>query len=373
MKAEKTYHSVKQKFGLSRIHTEWWFIVILLLAQAFLVGADGLWCLRKSEEGKCIETMSRPIAYDPGEMIAAERLKAPLSEGPRGKHWMGTDHLGRDVAAGWLKGLYYSFTLSLIAGVIALLTGILFGGLAAYYGDRFPINQWLAECAIAVLALLISFMAYHQLRFWLPELGAFPGFLLSGLFLSFVLWRLGSKTLRRSGLVREGRFKLDQVVMTGVELFESLPALLIVLTLLSMIHIEHYWQIGILLGLIGWTTAARFARAEGSKLLHKKYIRDLQALGLSDLKILWKYILPSISSSLGVVFSYSIAAFILAESFLSFLGIGLPGEFSSWGRMLNDARRFPQSWWLGVFPVLGIFLLVWAYHRLARRMEKTAI
>lgn len=343
---------------------------MLLLIQAFFVGSGGMWCLERSEDGQCLEKMVRPIAYDSGEMITGERLKAPLSEGPRGKHWMGTDHLGRDVAAFWFKGLFYSFTLSLIAGIIAAFIGLLLGGLAAYYGNRFPINHWLAECVIIVLTFLISFAVYHQLRFWLPGLGAFLSFILFGLFLSFAIWRLGSKALRQSGLVGNGEFKLDQVVMTGVELFESVPALLIILTLLSMIQIKYYWQVGILLGLIGWPTAARFARSEGSKLFYKKYIRDLQRLGISDLKILWKYVLPSILPSLGVVFSYSIAAFILAESFLSFLGIGLPGEFSSWGRMLNDARRFPQSWWLGVFPVLGIFLLVWSYHRLARQLEK---
>ncbi|HKK88973.1 MAG TPA: ABC transporter permease [Saprospiraceae bacterium] len=370
MKAEQTYQPNIKRVGILWKYPEWLIIALLLIFQAFLVGPGGIMCVEKSEEGQCVEEMTRPIAYDPGEMITGEKLKAPLTEGPKGRHWMGTDHLGRDVAAGWLRGLYYSFTLSLIAGIIAILVGLMIGGLAAYYGNRFPINHWSAECIIVALAILISFVVYHQLRFWLPGLGALISFLFFGLFLSFILWRLGSKALKRTGLIAEGRLNLDQMVMTGVELFESIPALLIMLTILSMIQIAFYWQVGILLGIIGWTTAARFARSEGSKLLYKKYIRDLQRLGLSDLKILWKYILPSILPSLGVVFSYSIAAFILAESFLSFLGIGLPGEFSSWGRMLNDARRFPQSWWLGLFPVLGIFLLVWAYHRLARQLEK---
>lgn len=373
MSTEQTYRHNTKKFSLSSIYPEWWVIAFLLLAQAFMVGEDGLWCLEKSEEGHCIEAFSRPIAYDPGEMIAAERLKAPLTKGPRGRHWMGTDHLGRDIAANWMKGLFYSFTLSLIAGLIALIAGLLIGGLAAYYRDQFPVNHWLAESFLALLAVLISFMVYHQLRFWLPGMGAFLSFIIFGLILSFTLWRFASVRLRKWGRIPSSRLNLDRAVMTSIELFESVPALLIMLTLLSMIEIRHYWQVGILLGLIGWTTAARFTRSEGSKLLYKKYILDLQRLGLSDLKILWKYMLPAILPSLGVVFSYSIAAFILAESFLSFLGIGLPGEFSSWGRMLNDARRFPHSWWLGVFPVLGIFLLVWAYQRLARRLEKSAI
>ncbi len=342
------------------------FLILVMILNPILVGEDPLFCIDQD----CEHQIKRLIPYNPQDFGQSERLLSPLSNGRNGRHWMGTDHLGRDIAALWFDSLNYSFLLSLIAGFTALFIGLLLGGVAGYFGRRMPSSHWWVHFIIVIVVICPSLTLWFFIDSSFPHLQGTAKFILalSTLILTIVLWRCLDLIVIKY-LKKIQYLNIDAIVLSTIELFESIPGLLILMSLLVLIEIDQFWQVGIILGLLGWMTIARYVRSEAQLIRTKKYIRDYRKLGFRSSYILIRHFLPQIIVPVSIVMSYSIAAFILAESTLSFLGIGLPVEYSSWGNLLNDARRFPKAWWLGIFPGLGIFLMVLMYHQLAKWIQ----
>ena len=86
------------------------------------------------------------------------------------------------------------------------------------------------------------------------------------------------------------------------------------------------------------------------------------ALGVSSRKIMFRHILPNALAPVMVSVALGIAAAILVESSLSFLGIGVPADLVTWGSILNEARSNSFAWWLAVFPGAAIFVTVLSYY-----------
>ena len=119
---------------------------------------------------------------------------------------------------------------------------------------------------------------------------------------------------------------------------------------------------------MGWTEFARFARAETLAIKEENYILSAKAMGYSDLRIMFKHILPNIAPTLIIVACFSAAGTVLLESTLSFLGIGLAAEDVSWGKILAEGRNL-KSWWLVVFPGGAIFFLILSLNVLSDRFK----
>ncbi len=118
-----------------------------------------------------------------------------------------------------------------------------------------------------------------------------------------------------------------------------------------------------IIGLTSWTGDARFVRAEFLKLRQQDFVQAAIAAGLPLRSVLFKHILPNAIAPLLVSASFGVASAILSESVLSFLGLGLPVDAASWGRLLNQAVGGSGfHWWLAIFPGLAIFLTVFSYN-----------
>jgi peptide/nickel transport system permease protein len=111
-------------------------------------------------------------------------------------------------------------------------------------------------------------------------------------------------------------------------------------------------------------------RAEFIKLKNADYVEAARGLGTRWYRIVFRHILPNALAPVLVPITFGIAAAILIESGLSFLGFGAPPPNPSWGMLLNAGRSNLQMWWLIVFPGTAIFLTVLAYNLIGEGLQE---
>tara|TARA_R110000782_G_scaffold20675_19_gene55937 strand:- start:38690 stop:40438 length:1749 start_codon:yes stop_codon:yes gene_type:complete len=155
---------------------------------------------------------------------------------------------------------------------------------------------------------------------------------------------------------------VDLLLYRVVEIFMSIPVLFLLIIAAAVLPRNTYVMM-IIIGCVSWTGAARFVRAEFLKLRNQDFVQSARAVGLPLPSILFKHMLPNGVTPVLVDSSFAIAAAILAEATLSYLGLG-PANQASWGRLLSDATNQVGAfvWWLAIFPGLAIFLTVLSYN-----------
>ena len=301
-----------------------------------------------------------PIPFDPEEIRqAAVRYGPPLSSSVFNdndfKHWLGTDRLGRDVAAGMIHGFRRSLTIGFLAMLIAGLIGFIFGAAAGFWGDNSLKIHWIKTLIpVSIMIYLLYFITwifpYRNSSILLVLL-----FILSALVLFF-----GNKLIDL--LIKRKRRKqflpLDIITMRTVELIDAVPGLLLILALASVISLPGIWTLVLIIPVVRWTNFTRFIRAEILKVKELNFVKAAYISGQSKISVLLKYVLPEVIGPCLVLFAFGVSSTILLESTLSFLGIGVPVETVTWGSMLNAARYNFGSWWLAIFPGLAIFCTV---------------
>lgn len=150
--------------------------------------------------------------------------------------------------------------------------------------------------------------------------------------------------------------RIDLYGQRVVEIFESLPALLMLLTLIAMLgaSLELLVTFSVILG---WMRISAYMRAEFLKLRKRDFVDAGRALGVGTWRILGKHILPN---AMGPIITFSpveIAGGIYTLAILDYLGLGLPPPTPSWGELLQQAQNyFSIAWWLAVFPSLAIII-----------------
>jgi len=152
----------------------------------------------------------------------------------------------------------------------------------------------------------------------------------------------------------------DNILMRIVDVLFAIPDLLLII-LITVVIGRGFWGIFIALSLVSWVNVARLVRGEVIRIREMPYIESAMAVGVGNRRILIRHILPGLSNLLIVTLTFRIPSAILAESTLSFVGLGLAPPFSSWGVLANDGwtamRFFPH---LMIFPGIAIFLTVLA-------------
>jgi peptide/nickel transport system permease protein len=89
-----------------------------------------------------------------------------------------------------------------------------------------------------------------------------------------------------------------------------------------------------------------------------EFIEAAQSLGFSEMRIILRHAIPNSLTSVLITVAFGVASAILAESSLSFLGIGTSADVITWGKVLSEARAFAGAWWLAIFPGIAIFVTV---------------
>ena len=118
----------------------------------------------------------------------------------------------------------------------------------------------------------------------------------------------------------------------------------------------------VVFSLTGWMTVFRIVRNEVLRLREETYVEVNRAFGISDAKIMFSQILPNTLSPIIVATTINVAFFILSETELSFLGLGVPTNISTWGTIINGAKSLSvieNQWWLWIIPgaVISLFIM----------------
>ena len=163
---------------------------------------------------------------------------------------------------------------------------------------------------------------------------------------------------------------VDLLGMRLVEIIEAIPRIILLLIVMVSFGRSLYLMM-IVIGLVVWTSDARFIRAEFLKLRNLDFVQAAVASGLSRRSIIFRHMLPNGVSPVLVNASFGVAWAILYESVLSFLGLGLGPDDPSWGQLLEQARKGGTgfNWWIATFPGLAIFLTVFAYILIGESMR----
>ena len=162
--------------------------------------------------------------------------------------------------------------------------------------------------------------------------------------------------------VGAGFFKgyFDRIFVIVVDLFLTFPTFFLLLALVSYISASTLILI-IVISITGWMGTSRLIRAESYRIASQPFIKVLTIADVPKLKIIFKYFMPLLAPIFFVSFTFGVSGAILAESGLSYLGLGVTPPQMSWGSILSEGKSVMEiAWWVSFFPGLMIFLVTFS-------------
>jgi len=155
---------------------------------------------------------------------------------------------------------------------------------------------------------------------------------------------------------------VDSLLMRFVDIMFCFPTFFLILAVITLRE-PSILNIMLIIGLTGWMGVARLVRAEVLSIRERDYVTAARAIGCSDLRIIFRHIMPNALGPVLVYATLGVSAAILTESSLSFLGIGVPPPTPSWGNILTSGKEFLEfAWWLFLFPGLAITVTSLSYY-----------
>ncbi len=155
---------------------------------------------------------------------------------------------------------------------------------------------------------------------------------------------------------------VDSIIMRIVDIFLAFPFLLLAITFVVTLG-PSLQNLIFVLGFTGWVSYARLVRGQTLSGKEQEYIMAARALGASNARIIFKHILPNLLAPIIILSSMEIGLYIMTESSLTFLGMGVPSTIPTWGNMLATGRNYlSNAWWLSTLPGLCIILTVLAFN-----------
>lgn len=289
-------------------------------------------------------------------------------------HWLGTDKLGRDVAAGMIAGTRVAMLVGVISMSIAALIGIFFGAIAGYFGDhRMKVSR--IRIILTMMGIITGiFYGFITRNYTISEAENMGWEIIVGIFILFTIVLifnvLASLLKRLAFLGKKITVPADLLVMRSIEIMNSIPTLLLLLSIVAVINKPSIFYVMIIIGLIRWTGIARFMRAELLKIRSLEYIEAAQAMGFNERRIILRHAIPNALTPVLITIAFGIASAILLEAFLSFLNLGVAAEEVTWGSLLRLARENFSAWWLAIFPGLAIFITVTIFNLLGEGLTE---
>ena len=211
---------------------------------------------------------------------------------PNGAHWLGTDALGRDELARLLMGGRISLSVGIVAALVAVFIGTVYGAISGYYGG----------------------------------------------------W-------------------VDTMLMRAVDVLLSVPTLFLLLFLAALFS-GSVLALMLVIGFTAWLGPARLVRGEVLTLKERLYVEAARSAGAGDRRIIFRHLIPNAMGTIITTTTFMVASAMLAETALSYLGIGVRLPVPSWGNLLSTAQSdiFAQAYWLILPPGFAILISVCAFN-----------
>jgi peptide/nickel transport system permease protein len=325
-----------------------------------------------------------PIRFSPNQTDRYnDRFQKPhaLRDGtPQGfPHYLGTDELGHDVASVLIHGTAISFFIGVFSMFLASVIGILIGALAGFWGDHRLVSTIPKALFMFIGLLMVWFygIQIHQARFAvaLNRGGiSFLGMLLISILSMILIYTIFSFIGNKLAIFNRGKkisVPVDFILSRLIEFMVVIPKIILILAVAAIAKPSILLP-ALVIGFTAWPSISRFTRAEMLHVRHMDYIRSAETFGISNLSIFFRHALPNSLSPIPSLVAFGIASAVLAESTLSFLGIGIPPEIFTWGKLLAQGRTNPSAWWVTLLPGLMIFLTVTCFHQLGEELQGNA-
>jgi peptide/nickel transport system permease protein len=162
---------------------------------------------------------------------------------------------------------------------------------------------------------------------------------------------------------------IDTLFMRLVDIMLSVPTFFLILAVIALVG-PNLINIMVVIGVTSWMGVARLVRGEFLALKESDYVIAARALGVPARRIIFSHILPNAMAPVYVSTILGIAAAVLVESSLSFLGLGVQPPTPSWGNILTDGKaNIEIAWWLSLFPGLAILVTVLGYNLLGEGLR----
>ncbi len=157
---------------------------------------------------------------------------------------------------------------------------------------------------------------------------------------------------------------LDMIIMRFVDIMLCFPSFFLILAVIAFMEPSIY-NIMAVIGFTSWMGITRLVRAEFLSLKERDFVLAVRAMGASNMRIIFGHILPNAMAPVLVSATLGVAAAVLTESALSFLGIGVQPPTPSWGNMLTQGQNvLGIAWWLSFYPGMAILITVLGYNLL---------
>lgn len=152
--------------------------------------------------------------------------------------------------------------------------------------------------------------------------------------------------------------RIDAFIMRITDMAMSFPPLLLAI-LIAVSLGPGFYTVILALSILGWSGYARIIRGEALRIRNEDFVAQARIIGVPPGRIMLRHIFPNVLNVLIIGITLSVGAMILAESAMSYLGIGIPPPMPSWGSMVADGRNdLDRAWWISTFPGILIGLVV---------------
>ncbi|MCT7560691.1 ABC transporter permease [Aliarcobacter butzleri] len=165
---------------------------------------------------------------------------------------------------------------------------------------------------------------------------------------------------------------IDRAITIIIDLFLTFPTFFLLLALVSYIQASSIILI-IVISITSWMGMSRMIRSESFAISNKPYIKILKISNISYFKIVFKYFAPLLAPIFLISFTFGVGGAILAESGLSFLGLGINPPNMSWGSLLSDGKAVIDiAWWVSFFPGFMIFVITFCLIQISDYLQNLA-
>ena len=293
----------------------------------------------------------------------AEALQSPQWAPTDAQKFWGTDALGRSLFVRCLAGGGASLSIGLLAALVSVSIGTLWGGIAAYRGGRtdaimmrivdvlygLPYVLLVVLLAVASDSLVDEYISRQHARARVERIELQSQLQQSGRTLSPLQISLE--------LARPTKEALPEVVNARRQALTLVPPRQISDRARMLLNLA---TLLIAIGGVSWLTMARVIRGQVLSLKERPFVEAARAIGASPQRIFFRHLLPNLAGTIIVYATLTVPQAILQESFLSFLGIGVQPPMPSWGTLaadgLGELNPYKSNWWLLVFPSLLLCL-----------------